>query len=36
MDQLPENVMLMYKPNEMELDPVAVARDSGLDDLALK
>jgi hypothetical protein len=33
--ELPENVMLMYIPNERELDPVVVARESGLDDLAL-
>jgi|GEM_PF-2091435 len=33
--ELPENVMLMYIPNELGLDPVAVARESGLDELAL-
>jgi hypothetical protein len=32
--ELPENVSLLHIPYEMELDPVAVAREKGLDELA--
>ncbi|UOE47810.1 hypothetical protein MTO98_25710 [Mucilaginibacter sp. SMC90] len=31
--EIPENVLLLHIPYEMELDPVAVAQEKGLDDL---